>query len=171
MARRSLINWLNDSNWRHQWNDAVLKDTSLYPLAALFIYGVLFYLLPIFFPLTRQWHGLPQFYFLVAALVILKKTHRSLNNIGLRREGILKEIAIGLLVSLVPLAVVAILLLQHNTPLSLVPAHFVQDLNLRLHRPAYLYQLFLLLLLAPLTEELFFRGVLTELLRSRSCRI
>lgn len=137
------------------------------PLLALVLFGI-FYLPILSRFLPSGWLRLPlspQIFFLVSALVILKLRKATFSEIGLAKTGWARHVGLGLVVGLSPVALTLLL------SLLLTKLH---GLHPFLPRPIFggapfpgtiqPYDLVTLLLLAPICEELFFRGVLFKAL-------
>ncbi len=138
-------------------------DPLLAPVVALLLYGVLFFVLGQFFPAVVKWSGLPQLYFLLAALWIMHRQKVSFAALGFRRQGIAREFLFGCLAALIPLTVILVLLIFLHFSVLTTDV----SANRFLLTPSRLYHLFILLLLAPICEELFFRGMIARVMKDR----
>ena len=131
------------------------------PLGALFLFALLF--LPIFNRHYPQ-HGIgsvffsPQFFFLCASLVIFRLRKLCWTDIGVQKQKSLLYFGFGAGIGLMP-----IFLLLGIFFLGIFPRETLVGAPLPLAWDGY--QFFLLVFLAPLSEEIFFRGILFTALR------
>lgn len=138
-------------------------------LFSLVLYTVLFFVLTRYVPASRRWYGLPQAYFMLVSLVVLRVGHIKFADIGLSFKSLPRELLYGALVALIPTAVVvrylwATPIVPGESGFGEMAARFVRYAT---RNPSQLYHLTLLVILAPFSEELFFRGTLAKLLQQR----
>ena len=134
------------------------KDLRHQPLTWLIGYAVFFLLLSEVIVKDHPFkikEGLPQVFFLLATWFCLRSAGLKASAIGWHLKNVFKEMQLAFAVSLVPVLVVGALVIISNAPLQPIRwQHF------------FSYHLFIILVMAPISEELFFRGVLTKALEN-----
>ena len=137
-----------------------LFDATLYALVA---YSLFFFLTSVFEIAPARLAGVPQLFFLVASATIIWWSKKPPAWFGLHRKAFFKELGIGLLAAIVPIAVALVVaLLAGFKPDDW--QRFVQQ-SLESRQAAHL---FVLVILAPFAEELFFRGLLARVMVGRT---
>jgi membrane protease YdiL (CAAX protease family) len=136
-----------------------LLDAALYALVA---YSLFFLLVSKFEITALKISGLPQLFFLLASVVVIGRSKLPLKFFGLHSGKLVKEIGVGLAIAVVPVSVALIAACLAGVEFSGWQGFVQKSLAGK-----ELKHLFVLVVLAPVTEELFFRGVLTRAMMKR----
>lgn len=138
-----------------------------FPLVFLILFALIYH--PYFtkYFLKAPWQVIflsPQSFFLVAVFFIARWKNLSLYNLGLGFDRPSKDLRLGLLLGLLPVVTVLLLALtltSLNSFLHFLPGPLFGGES---YSTWSWYQLAVLLVLAPISEELFFRGILFKAL-------
>jgi membrane protease YdiL (CAAX protease family) len=140
------------------------------PFVALVLFGLLYH-----FPIPARWIPRsgwgrlpfsPQLFFLVASGIILAIRRIPWRETGLSRNGAGRNLAIGVFLGSLPVALAlgaGLLLTEVNAVLPFLPRPIFGGAPLDVS--ILPYDLVTLLLLAPICEEIFFRGILLRAIR------